>query len=328
MRRHAALVCSLVLAGCPEPEPEPSPSPPAARPDARRAAAPSALATAIGAIVSTCRPPPTGELSACAPHLVRALEAAEAPLGPVAALRHYCSALAASAPLTRAVIAVRMGTQSLHRALAERPDETLHACLMKELRAAKDPAIARRLARPAAFLATALRKERELLAILDAAPVEVRQVGYECLWPNGRLQVLAAIKGGAESPVRELRLAAVMGFAYDSELRNEERPEVCSLLTRLLEDPDPVVAGSAAARTAALCPDKTGALLKAAERQLRAQRTSAELVSALQLLRGTDAEVRRARTLLARIAASPASCQACPQALAKQAAQRARPSPP
>lgn len=310
----------LGCTGCTEPElPPPRP---VARPDSRSADPGHLLLASVRTVVRECRPPATGELSACAPALVRPLEAAESRLGPVPALRAYCHALSSADPITRAVIAVRMGTQSHYRALAEQPDAALHGCLLKELRSAQEATLARRIARPAAFLATALRKEGELLSTLEKAPAEVRAVAHECLWPNGRLRVLDALTRAAASPARELRLAAVMGFAYDRGLQAEERTVVCPLLARLLEDLDPVVAGSAAARLATLCPDLTGTLLKAAERQLSEKRTSAELVAALQLLSGTAAEAQRARTLLARIAASPAPCQACPQALAKQAAAR------
>jgi hypothetical protein len=168
---------------------------------------------------------------------------------------------------------------------------------------------AARVVRPAAFLSTARGKHEELLSYLDKeAPAEVRRVGYECLWPNGRMRVFDKLQQALKEGDPPLRRAVVMGFAYVGSLGGaEESTKVCGLLGPLLGDKDPQLASMAAQRLVTLCPKQRGKVLGQAGRRLGRRELQPGFVSALESLHkatnppAAEALRRRSLALLARI---------------------------
>jgi hypothetical protein len=165
-----------------------------------------------------------------------------------------------------------------------------------------------RIARAATFLATALDKHRPLVKFLDKAPARLRRVGYECLWPNGRMRVYDILEEAAGDDDPAIRRAVAMGFAYVGSLKPDEVAKACELLRRLLADPRGEVAAAAAERLADLCPDSRDKVVQTIAEHLERRSLEPGFITALERLhRATTVPTstplkKKAERLLGRIA--------------------------
>ncbi|MFZ5787749.1 MAG: hypothetical protein ACOY3Y_15015 [Acidobacteriota bacterium] len=290
------------------------------------------LVRGVAEVVKTCTVNELGIVRHCAGEAEKELDKLEQAAGPVPALARYCEALSSEKDRKlQALVATRMGGLSQHSVLAEKGTDTLLDCLVKLLPHLKDHRAGQGVlaVRPAAFLATARSREQELLGYLDKdAPPAVKRVGYECLWPNGGLRILPHLEKALASSDQELRRAILVGFAYKDSLTAEESSKVCGLLGGLLGDADLTVAGRAADRLAALCPDHRRAVLAAAVKRLSAQELG--FVNALRSLLGSARDAKERKAVLAaltRVVSTPErppkSCPTCARPDAPGVARRA-----
>ena len=315
------LAALLVLPGCSSKKPDqpatekPKPPPPP----------PDPLAQAVREVVKTCKVIESGELRDCVGAAEEELKQVEERLGVVPSLERHCGLMGDGNPKVRAVAATRIGALSLFRELKSKGTPVLLDCLSSLLKHAwpeADRWQAERVVRAATFLATAQDKQDELLKYLDVkAPPSVRRVGYECLWPNGKMKIVEALEKAARGEDALMRRAVVMGFAYVDHLRDDEPAKICPMLQELAGDKDPQVAGPAALQLARLCVDQRDQVIASVARHVKKKEIEIGLVNALDsIISSTNpppstAQRKKATALLVRIVRQPEPkpCAKCAQ---------------
>ncbi len=251
---------------------------PARRPDAgaktRAAKTPgkpdAELMRLSGEALKRCTVTPYGVRS-CQGDVLRRLATREQKLGASSALMTHCLAQQDADPRVRALAATRIEHLAQPAALSKKADRAALDCLMRTLTGASPGNTAAALIRAAAYLATAHKQEKELLAHLEAARGAVRSAGYGALWANGRLRVLPPLeKLLRTSKDVSLQEAVVRGFAQGRPWSAAEQKRLCALLSPLMTGEEVSVAGAAAERVASGCGDAmTGKVLAAAEAMLK-----------------------------------------------------------
>lgn len=225
------------------------------------------LVQAMRAVLERCQvSSETGRINRCPDDEDGQLRKQEHTAGIGVVLSTYCHGLVEKDPRVRALCASGLSRLAYHRVVAR--DPKLLACMTGVLDGLEDQRVARPLARAAAYLATALRRETELLAILRRSElVEVKEAGYGALWANGRLRVFDALSkviGDPELPL-SVRVAAINGFDVGGPLQVHEQHRVCGLVAPLLTAEELELAGAAARCAAESCPDLKDRVLDAAE---------------------------------------------------------------
>lgn len=331
-RRIAVLfvVGAAALAACKKAE-EPAPAKVDTGPPAP--AAPDPLAEAVRNIARVCTVTDEGQVRDCAAGVEDELKQAESARGIIPSLELHCSLLSDAEPKIRAVAANRIGGLALHGELKDRGTDALLDCLVRNMGGRWDDKNiwqAERITRAATFLATARDQHLALLRFLFKAPPRIKHVGYECLWPNGRMKVFDALAEAAADQDPTLRRAVVMGFAYVGSLATDELEKVCGLLAKLLDDKDGEVAGAAAQRLADHCPASRARVVEQIATRARGK-LDPGFVSALERLHQATTVpppaplLQKARGLLARIAGARTQESAI-RAMALQALHRVDPA--
>ncbi len=208
----------------------------------------------------------------CKGDVLARLTARERVLGTGASLMTYCLAQREQDPRARALAASRIDHLARPEPLARAKGRAALDCLMSVLTQATPGDTAAALIRAAAYLATAQKQEKELLAHLQSgATGSVRSVGYGALWANGRLRLLGRLQPLlGKDKAAQLRVAVVRGFAQGRTWSAAEQKRLCALLAPLMIEEEVSVAGAAAERVASGCGDaKIGEVLVAAETMLK-----------------------------------------------------------
>lgn len=165
-------------------------------------------------------------------------------------------------------------------------DEEALRCLIHALESQPHPNIARPVVRAATFVATAIGKEDDVLALVPKlTDPRVRAAVYQTLWANGRLRVLPTL----ENLLSKERNAAtrrriVEGFDIGGPLSAEEQQQVCTLVRSQLDDSEIKVAETAAIFLIQTCPALRDAVLDVAAAWLRRGVFSKNFVFALREL--------------------------------------------
>ena len=225
----------------------------------------------------------TGRISRCPDDEDGRLRKQEHTAGIGAVLSTYCHGLGEKDPRVRALCAGGLSRLAYHRVVAR--DPKLLACMTGVLDGLEDPRVARPLARATAYLATALRRETELLAILRRAElIEIKEAGYGALWANGRLRVFDALSKVIGDPTQPLpvRVAAIKGFEVGGPLQVHEQHRVCGLVAALLTAEELPLAAAAARCAAESCPGLKDRVLDAAEALSKKGALSPDYVSAVR----------------------------------------------
>jgi hypothetical protein len=248
---------------------QPAHRPDAALPKAARglAAGDPQLVGSLRAVLEHCQvSSETGRISHCPDDEDGQLRKQERALGIGVVLKTYCHGLGERDERVRALSASGLSRAAYYHSVAR--DPALLACLNGALDGLEDQRVARPLARAAAYVATAMGREKELLPILSRAELaEVKAAGYGALWANGRLRVFDALSkviGDPGLPI-PVRVAAINGFDVGGPLRPREQGPVCGLVAPLLTAESLALSASAARCAAESCPGLKDRVLDAAE---------------------------------------------------------------
>jgi len=255
-------------------------------------------------VLSSCQVSDTGRVSGCPDLEWRAHRQAERAVGTGPALLTYCHGLGdkdaearalSGAGLSRlayyrSVFPVRVGRSAPARGGPARHPELLD-CLLSHLKQQDrgNEQVRRPLARTAAYLATALRKERAVLKVLEASQEEeVKEAGYGALWANGRLRVFDALRRLIRDPKASatVRAAAIRGFDIGGPLLPAERAKVCRLVPPLIAGKLPL-ASAAAKCTARSCPRLKDRVLSTAEKLAEEGSLDPDFISAVRAVYGS-----------------------------------------
>lgn len=281
-----ALACLCPVYAC-----KPSPRRPDAGPDAGAARQTSgtrdpALTRLSHEALKQCKVTRFG-VRRCAGDVLARLSARERMLGASASLMTYCLAQGDEDPRSRALAATRIDQLAQPGPLAGTTDRAVLDCLMGALTRPSPLETVAALIRAAAYVATAQRQEKELLAHLETGTSgTVRSAGYGSLWANGRLRVL----GHLERLLRQrknltLKVDVVRGFALGKPWNAAEQKRLCALLTPLMTGDQASLAGAAAERVASGCGQATGGkVLGAAEAMLKRGVLNLSYVNAVGVL--------------------------------------------
>lgn len=301
MARNTALFLLVVLvlgAGCSKKRSQPAAKPAAPAASGAQAgpvhgAGATALAVASSLLESLarkvledCTVSPYGVVRQCEGGILQRLSAREKSVGHKTALMTYCRAMSDPDALVRALAASRISLLSSPAQLARAANPRLLTCLLGTLARTKKSELARPLAQAAAYTATALKREAELINILDASGKEgLRAAGYGALWANGRQRVLARLKPviteGESLPVR---IAAIKGFSVGAPLSKEERLEVCTLLSPLLQERLMAVAAATVLFMSNHCPLMADEILQAASARQETSTLDLSTINAIHSL--------------------------------------------
>jgi HEAT repeat protein len=267
------------------------------------------LAKAIKDVIDKCEVSDFGWARNCKENADKELEKQQKVVGVKEALSTFCYALSDKNHLVKALAANQINRLAFSKRMKENADEKVLACLMDVLATTKVERQARPVVRAATYMATALKKETEIIKYLESTTMkQVKAAGYGSLWANGRMQVfetLAKVIKDEGDPM--IRVSAINGFALGGRLEKDEAAKICELVSPLMSNEELRVASAAANRVANSCPDMKDKVLDAADELIKAGKFNTSYVSAVRNVDGffnnkaSPAQKKRAVALLVKV---------------------------
>jgi hypothetical protein len=246
------------------------------------------LARAVREVMKACEVTDYGFLRGCKGEAEKSLVEQERVVGAKEALLTYCRAMVDENHVVRTLAAARMSRLNFFKTIQEAADERGLGCLMEMVPRTKQSSLARQLIRAATLMATALEKEDRVLELLEKSnSVELKAIGVEALWANGRLRIWERLTKLLEKTKEtEVRVAVINGFSSGGRLSAEEKDKVCGLLAPLVTHDELRVASNSALRVVELCPDLRDKVLDGAEAMIERKVCDLTYVSAVRSVNG------------------------------------------
>ena len=310
---------SLALSGCPKKDDKPADDPkkeepkkeePKPEPTAKGIAAGNAeLAKAVQTVIDKCEVSDFGYARNCKEDADKGLKKQEKIVGVKEAMTTYCYALSDKNHLIQALAATQINRLAFSRRMKENADEKVLACLMGVLNETKKERVAQTVVRAATYMATALKKEADIIKYLEGTDMKgVKSAGYGSLWANGRMAVFDTLaKAIKDETDPQIRVSAINSFALGGRLAKDEVAKVCELVAPLMEVEEIRVAAAAASRVANSCPDMKDKVLDAADNMIKKGKFDMSYASAVRNVDGffnnkaTPAQKKRAVELLVKV---------------------------
>jgi hypothetical protein len=264
------------------------------------------LAKAVQNVIDNCEVSDYGYARNCREDADKALKKQESAVGVEEALATYCYALSDKNHLIQALAATQINRLSFSKRIKESANEEILSCLMGVLSETKRERVARPVVRAATYMATALKKEEQIIKFLESTQMKaVKSSGYGALWANGRMRVFdtlaEVIKGKGDAVIR---ISAINGFALGGRLESQEAAKVCELVSPLMTADEVRLAAAAANRVANSCPEMKDKVLDSAEEMIKKGKFDMTYTSAVRNIDGffknqaTPAQKKRAVSLL------------------------------
>lgn len=247
------------------------------------------LVKAAQAVLKSCEVSDYGYIRKCKDEETKKdLSKIEKKIGVAKALLTYCYGMGDSNHVVQALSAHRISRLAYSQRMREEADDGVYVCLKDALSKAKRAREARPLSRAVVYMGTALKKDDEVIKLIDASELDsVKTTGYNALWANGRLRVFdhlaKTIKEGKDDKVR---VEAIRGIGLGERLNPEEEGKVCALLVPFMENDDLNIAAAAASRVGSYCPKDKDKVLGSAEGMIKKKKFDFTYVGALRSVKG------------------------------------------
>jgi hypothetical protein len=285
--RFVAVGCLLALPACEGSQPAVESESPFPAAESSSGAGHLELMAALRAVLAGCKVDGYGLATLCAARESEKLRELERRLAARDTMHTLCMALGEKNTKMRVLAAAELNDFTYPKG-DEFPsvDEEALRCLIHALESRPHPNIARPVIRAATFVATAIGKEDDVLALVPKfADLRVRAAVYQTLWANGRLRVLPTLQNLlSEERDAATRRRILEGFHIRPPLSAEEQEQVCTLVRSQLDDSEIEVAETAAILLIQTCPALKDAVLDVAAAWLRREVFSKNFVLALREL--------------------------------------------